>query len=113
MKKLLQKISWKTTKINLKFNLLELLLHDNEEGWGINFFCITKDFRDYSLFRFEFRLPNGTHIRRFTVDKWDIMFMSTFLWKEYDNLSDHYLWSMRDPQGWDKIKLNILSKLFR
>lgn len=114
MKKILQKISWKTTRMNLKFSLLELLLHDHEEGWGINFFCITKDFRDYSLFRYEFRLPNGTHIRKFTVDYWDFMFMSTFLRKEYSDLSDRDLWSFnRKLKGWDRIKFEILSKLFK
>jgi len=113
MNKLLKKISWKTRRINIKFTLFELLLHDNRESWGINFFCITKDFYDYSLFRFEFRLPNGTNVRRFSVDKWDFLFLSKFLWNEYDELSERYLWTYRDPEGWDRIKLNLLEKLFR
>lgn len=113
MKKLLQKISWKTRKLNLKIKVLDILLHDHQGAWGFNLFCVTHNFRDYSLLRFEFRLPNGTHIRRFTVDYWDICFLSRPLWKEYDRLSDHYLWSQYDVTGWDKIKLDILGKLFR
>lgn len=113
MKKLLQKISWKTTRLNLKIKVLDILLHDHQEAWGFNLFCITHNFRDYSLLRFEFRLPNGTHIRKFTVDYWDFMFISRFLWKIYDELSDRYLWSFRDPTGWDKFRLYILGKLFK
>lgn len=113
MKKILQKISWKTRRVNLKIELFNLYLHDNQGTWGFDVLDINLNFRRYSLLRFEFRLPNGANVRRFTVDNWDILFMSRFLWKEYDNLSDHYLWSGSDPEGWDKIKLDILEKLFR
>ena len=113
MKKILQKISWKTRRVNLKIELFNLYLHDNQGTWGFDVLDINLNFRSYSLLRFEFRLPNGANVRRFTVDNWDILFMSRFLWKEYDNLSDHYLWSGSDPEGWDKIKLTILEKLFR
>ena len=113
MKKLLQKISWKTRKIRLTITFLKIYLHDQQETWGFNLLGINHDLREYSLLRFEFRLPNRTNIRRFTVDSWDFLYLSRPLWDEYDNLSDHYLWSMNDPEGWDKIKLNILGKLFR
>jgi len=113
MKKILQKISWKTRRINLKIKFLNFYLHDNYGTWGIDLIGIHLNFRNYSLFRFEFRLPNGTDVRKFTVDNWDILFISRFLWKEYDRLSDHYLWSRNDATGWDKIKLNFLEKLFK
>jgi len=113
MKKLLQKIAWKTRKLNLTVSLLNLYLHDHEGTWGFDLFSIEKDFHSYSLSRFECRFPNGTHVRKFTIDNWDILFVSRFLWKEYDKLSDHYLWARHDATGWDKFKLNILGKLFR
>jgi hypothetical protein len=113
MKKLLQKIAWKTRRLNLTVSLLNLYLHDHEGTWGFDVFSIEKDFHSYSLLRFECRFPNGTHVRKFTVDNWDILFISRFLWKEYDKLSDHYLWARHDATGWDKFKLNVLGKLFK
>lgn len=113
MKKILQKIAWKTRRLDLTISLFDLYLHDHQGTWGFDILSIGKDFRNYSLLRFECRLPNGADVRRFTVDNWDILFLSRPLWKEYDRLSDHYLWSRYDATGWDKIKLDILGKLFK
>ena len=113
MKKILQKIAWKTRRVNLKVSLLNLYLHDNQASWGFKLLGVDVNFRTYSLLRFEFRLPNGANVRKFTVDNWDIFFLSNVLWKEYDRLSDYYLWNRTDAQGWDKIKLDILGKLFK
>lgn len=113
MKKLLQKIAWKTRRFNTKISLLNLYLHDNQATWGFNLLSLNLNFKTYSLLRFEFRLPNGANVRRFTIDNWDILFLSTILWREYNRLSEYYLWSRLDAQGWDKIKLNLLEKLFK
>lgn len=40
MKKILEKIAWKTRKWNTRFNLLELFLHDGDEVWGITFLLL-------------------------------------------------------------------------
>ena len=113
MKKLLQKIAWKTRKIRLTITFLKIYLHDQQETWGFNLLGINYGLKQYSLLRFECRLPNMTNVNRFTVDSWDFLFLSRPLWEEYDRLSDQYLWSPYDAQGWDKIKLNFLGKLFK
>lgn len=112
MSKLLQKIAWKTRKIRLTITFLKIYLHDQQGTWGFNLLSFNHNLREYSLLRYEFRLPNGTDVRRFSVDNWDFLFLNRFLWKEYDRLSDHYMWSKFNPKGWDKFKLNILEKLF-
>ena len=35
---LLQKISWRTRKWNLKINLLDVFIHDGDGCWGITIF---------------------------------------------------------------------------
>ena len=64
---LLQKISWRTRKWNLKINLLDVFIHDGDGCWGITIFEVVKDFRPYSLFSFEFRLPNGAERKIFQI----------------------------------------------
>jgi len=112
MEKLLQKISWKTRKIKFNVSLFDLYLHDSNESWGFRLLNFRRSFTDYSLLKFEFRLPNGANIRRFSVDSWDIFFMYPLLWEQYDNLSDSEIWGIKHT-GWSKIKLIILTKLFK
>ena len=111
LQKILQKISWKTRRINFIISLFDLYLHDSNGTWGFRLLNFHRGFRDYSLLKFEFRLPNGANIRRFSVDSWDILFIYPLLWKQYDDLSDSEIWGIKHT-GWDKIKLNILTKLF-
>jgi hypothetical protein len=37
MKRVLEKVSWKTRRVNLKFYLFNLDLHDHNGSWG---FCL-------------------------------------------------------------------------
>ena len=112
MNKLLEKIAWKTRRWNYTFHLFDMYLHDAQEAWGINFFSIGANMRHWSLFAFEFRLPNKTHVKRFTIDHWDIFFLRNLLWKQYDSLSDRALWNSRSITAWDYFKLEILKRLF-
>jgi hypothetical protein len=112
MKKILEKIEWKTRKWNARFNLLELFLHDGDEVWGITFFTFIVNYSPYSLFSFEFRLPNKTNIKNFNVTSWDILFLKQFLYQRYEELSDIKLWSKLNYR-WEKILYHILSKIFK
>ena len=40
-------------------------------------FEVVKDFRPYSLFSFEFRLPNGADRKVFQITNWDLLFIAT------------------------------------
>lgn len=111
IRKILQTISWKTLKINFKLSLFNLILHDNNETWGFDLLNINNSWKTYSLLRFEFRLPNGTNIRGFSVDDWDILFLHTHLLKEFNRLDDGETWGIKYT-GWDKLKLRLLSKIF-
>jgi hypothetical protein len=111
-KKLLEKISWRTRRWNIKFNLLNIHLHNEDESWGFNFFTFNINFRFYSLLSFEFRLPNKTTIKGFTVDDWDLLFLYNALWKKYNNLSERKLWGLK--VSWlEKIQLGILERIFK
>ena len=117
MKKLLQKISWRTRKwnlscLNLEFKLLCISLHDGSACWGFSLFTINKGYRKYSLISFEFRLPNGADRKYFDITDWDILFLHNYLWKQYDDLSDNKLWAGA-LWWWDETKLKILNKIFK
>jgi hypothetical protein len=112
IRKILQTISWKTLKINFKLSLFNLILHNDNETWGFDLLNVRISFQTYSLLRFEFRLPNGTNIRSFSVDDWDILFLYTYLLKEFNQLSDSETWGIKHT-GLDKLKLHLLSKIFK
>ena len=113
MKKLLENISWRTRKWNIQFELLSLNLHNKDGAWGFKFITFTYSWRDYSLLSFNFRLPNKTNIQEFTIDEWDILFLNYQLWKIYDKLDDRHTWNKRSLNNIEKIKLNILNKIFK
>lgn len=107
---LLEKISWRTRKWNLKINLLDIFLHDGDGCWGFTFLEIVHNFESRSLLSFEFRLPNGGSIKQFSIDNWDFLFIRRFLYNYWEKLDDLNMWQ-GGLSKWDKIKLNILNKI--
>ena len=111
MNKLLEKIAWKTRRWNYQFYLLNIYLHDQVGTWGINICTFKNGWNDYSLFSFEFRLPNKTHVQRFTVDNWDVLFIKTYLDNVFEDLCDRRLWSTSGLSAWGEFKYNILKRI--
>lgn len=107
---LLQKISWKTRRWNLKVNLLDIFIHDGDGCWGFTILEVVKDFRPYSLFSFEFRLPNGADRRVFQVTNWDFLFIATPLIKKINDLDENIMWGHK-PTGFEKVILWIGTKI--
>lgn len=109
---ILEKISWKTHKWNLSFDLLQIDLHDNQESWGFKLFNFSVNYYDYSLLAFFFRLPNKTTVKKFAIDHWDFLYLYRPLYRVYDRLNDRELWNPNNFTIIDTIKLKILNKLF-
>lgn len=112
MKKVLEKISWKTRKWNILIQLCNIYINDNYHGWGVNIIKINYKLRSYSLFELRFRLPNKTSNPNFKVDDLDFLFLRTPLYKRWEKLDDKWTWSKRTFTRWEKKQLNILDKLF-
>lgn len=110
--KLLQKIEWKTHRWNLKFNLMSIDLHDNDGCWGITIAEIIKDFRPYSLFSFEFRLPNNADRKYFQVTNWDLLYIATPLYKWMESMDEDMLWGRYEPNIFICTIHKFVSKLF-
>ena len=108
---LLEKISWRTRRWNLKFNLLDLYLHDGDQCWGFSCCEVIKDYRTYSLLSFEFRLPNGAERRVFQITNWDILYLSTPFFDWYIDIIDNILWGYK-PSFIETVGINIAKKLF-
>lgn len=111
MRKLLEKISWKTRRWNYKFTLLNLHLHDHEGTWGFNLCTFYINFRTYSLLSIEVRLPNLTHVRKFVVDDWDFLYLSRPLYTKYDKLTDRALYGSKLSKG-EQIFIKLCNKVF-
>lgn len=107
MKKLLIKISWLTRKWNFEFSLFSLTLNTS---CGFKLLTINRNYKEYSLLSLDFRLPNNTNVRKFTIDTYDILFLYTPIWIYYDKLRDSIDWGV-ETNKWDKIKVRILSKI--
>jgi hypothetical protein len=93
MKSFLEKLSWHTRKLNFKFRLFDLYLHDEFGSWGFEFFTIQYNFTAYSALAIMFRLPNKTTVQRLTVDDWDFLFSERFLNDKHERLRDKQLWN--------------------
>jgi len=112
MNKLLQKLEWRLHRVNLKFTLLDLYLHDGDGCIGFTFFEFTNDYRPYALLALEFRLPNGAERRITTITNWDFLFLSTPLWKWVRDTDERKLWGSTLTK-WELFWLKTLSKLFK
>ena len=112
MKKLLQKIAWKTRRWNLKFNILDIYLHDGDGCWGFSLFEVVNDYTPYAFLSIEFRLPNGGNIKEFTIDNWDFLWLSTPVYSWVKGLEESVMWGY-EPTKFEKIKYKIASKFFK
>jgi hypothetical protein len=109
---LLEKISWQTRKWNLKFNLLDVYIHDGDQCWGFSFCEVIKDYVPYSLLAIEFRLPNGAERARVQWTNWDILFLSTPLYDWMSDLEESMLWGYK-PTRTQRILFNLANRLFK
>lgn len=112
MNKLLRKVEWNLHRLNLKFTLLDLYLHDGDDCIGFTLCEVNRSFRPYALLSFEFRLPNGAERQVFRVTNWDFLFLSTPIWNWVSNMDEHILWGYK-PKMWEGFLFKILSKLYR
>ena len=106
---LLQKIGWKTRKWNLKFNLLEVYLHDGDQCWGFSFCEVIKNYRSYSLLAIEFRLPNGAERTKIQWTRWDIFYISTPFYDWILDVQENVTWGHK-PTRFEKLCLRIFNK---
>ena len=111
MNKILRKIEWRLRRVNLKFTLLDLYLHDGDACIGFNFCEITKDYRAYSLLAFEFRLPNGADRKVLSVSNWDFLFLNIPIWRWVSDADEREMWTGLNK--WDSFWYKILNKLYR
>jgi hypothetical protein len=109
---LLEKISWQTRKWNLKFNLLDVYIHDGDQCWGFSFCEVIKDYVPYSLLAIEFRLPNGTERTKIQWTNWDILFLSTPIYDWVGDLEESMLWGYK-PTRIQRILFNLANRLFK
>ena len=109
MRTLLEKISWKTRRWNIGFTLFRLMHTSNIIEIDLCSFLINLKY--YSLLSFHFRLPNKTNVKEFVIDRWDIFFTYTFLYKRWESLDDKNIWNKNSMNIWDKLQLKILNKI--
>ena len=112
MKKLLEKLYWKTRKLNLKFKFLTLYLNSRYSTWGFSYISITSKGRGYSLLELKFRLPNKTTVKEFSLDEWDILFLNHYLYKKWEKLDDAHMWNSRSLSSFQMFLLTLLDKLY-
>jgi len=109
--RLLNKIAWKSRKMNIDIKLLNIHLNSGGQTWGLEMLAITNKYRTYSLFAWEFRLPNQTSVQSFTTDHFDILFLRNKLSDVYLRLDDRSLWGGH-MSVISTLKLNILNRMF-
>ena len=111
--KILRKIEWRTRRLNLKINLLDIYLHDRYACWGFTLLQVTNNYISYSLLSFEFRLPNGTDRKIFQVTNWDLLFLRTPFYKWCRDEDGRILWGGAAETGIKGLFYKLGNKLFR
>jgi hypothetical protein len=109
--KLFTKISHATREWNLRFNLLEIYLHDGDGCWGFSFCEVIHNYRPYSLLSIEFMLPNGKDLQKFKIMNWDFLYLSNYIIKWLNELDENIAWGYK-PNRFQKFMFNNLKKLF-
>jgi len=113
IKRILQKIEWKTRRWNLKINLLDIYLHDGDACWGFTLLEVSNNYVPYSLLSFEVRLPNGADRKILQVTNWDFFFLSTPFYNWCRDEDERILWGGATETGIKGIFYKLGNKLFR
>jgi hypothetical protein len=110
---ILTKIAWKTRRWNYQFDLCKLYLHDQFGTWGIDLIAIHSNFKTYSLFSIQIRLPNLTTVKKLSVDHIDLFFLRNYLFIVYNRLDDKLLWNPNSIQWYHKILLKFFKHVLK
>lgn len=107
MRKILQKIAWKTNQWTTKISLFNLYLGGDIHKFGFKILNIDKGFKwSGSLFEITWNFPTVTHGGELTID-------ILFLFEKWDNwcidMDDRVLWGS-GLSSWEKINRFIHSK---
>tara|TARA_B110000908_G_scaffold106046_1_gene124868 strand:- start:86 stop:457 length:372 start_codon:yes stop_codon:yes gene_type:complete len=107
MRKILQKIAWKTNQWTTKISLFNLYLGGDIHKFGFQILNIDKGFRwNGSLFEITWNFPTVTHAGELTID-------ILFLFEKWDNwcidMDDRVLWGS-GLSIWEKINRTIHTK---
>ena len=107
--KLLEKISWKFRKTHITIVPVAIYINNTWEGWGFDFFVISKELNEYSLLKLTWYLPNGAD-KKFKFSG-DFLFLRTSFTKELSDLEDRILWNSKLSK-WDEFKFWVLKLIF-
>ena len=107
IKKLLQKIAWKTHRWNLKFGLLNIYLGGDHDKFGFQVMNIsTGIFWSGSLFEITWSFPTATHAGELTID-------ILYLFEKWDNwcidMTDRKLWGTK-LSWWEQLNYFLHGK---
>lgn len=110
MRKILQKIAWKTHKISWEINLFNLYLNGKDNRFGFEILNIKNGTKwSGSLFEITGSLPTVTHLGDFRLD-------FLFLYEIWNNwcfeLKDRKIWNRNTKFNlWQRLNLYINEKL--
>jgi hypothetical protein len=107
MRKILQKIAWKTNRWNYKFSLFNIYLGGDHNKFGVQIVNLSAGWRwEGSLLEITWCFPTVTHRGMLNID-------ILFLFELWDNwcidLSDRKLWGSK-LNRWESVNLYLNSK---
>lgn len=107
MRKILQKIAWKTHRWNLKISLFNLYLGGDHDKFGFKLLNISNGILwEGSLFEITWAFPTVTHRGELVIDV-------LFLYEKWDNwcidMTDRKLWGS-ELNRWEKFNYYIHGK---
>jgi len=107
MKRLLQKIAWKTHRWHFELSLLNLYFPSVARQFGFELVTISSHSKSYSLLKIKCRLPDVTG-RQLQFDM-DFLFLRSYLSKIHDDMMDDRMWNVNRKRSiLNKIKYKIL-----
>ena len=107
MRKILQKIAWKTNRWNLKFGLFNIYLGGDHDKFGFQIMNIHNGIHwEGSLFEITWAFPTVTHAGELTID-------ILYLFEKWDNwcidMIDRKLWGTK-LNWWEQLNYYLHGK---
>jgi hypothetical protein len=112
MKKLLQKIEWKTNGWDYKLSILNIHLHSSFVYWGLELMTFEIQSKEYSLIKLLWVLPNKAE-RNSIRFSGDFLFLHEYLYEIYDDMRDSQMMNSSIKRSiLYKLKYNLLRLIF-
>ena len=95
MKRIFQKIEWKTRRWEFELDILNIYFPSEMRLWGIELIKINYHNREFSLLKLQWMFPNVAERTEFLFF-WDLLFLYDYLNNRAIEKAENEIWKSKD-----------------